>query len=133
MSVLFANAVDVLLKYLRPARPDMTFGTTVPVTRDATSPTGLVVLRRIGGTADRVTDRPRVDLLVWHSTEFKAQQLAQQLRSLLLFDLPGQIVDGHVVYDVTEFSGPTAFPDPAGSSQPIVLFTVEIGIRGANT
>ena len=124
-TVVFANAVDVLLKYLRPARSDVTFGTGVGTDRP------LVQLRRVGGVAERVTDRPRVDLLVWHTSEFKAQGLAQELRSLLLFDLPGQVVDGHTVYDLTEFSGPSAFPDPAGSDQPIVLFTVEIGIRGA--
>jgi hypothetical protein len=127
-SVLYANAVDVLLKYLRPADPGTEFGTTL----DGSSPS-FVALRRVGGVAERVTDRPRIDLLIRQTSEFKAQELAQTLRQLLLFDLPGRTVDGHTVYDVTEFAGPTAYPDPAGSDLPVVLLTLEVGIRGASS
>lgn len=127
--VTFPNAVDVLLKYLRPVEPTVEFGTS----RDGGSPTPLVVLRRVGGVSARVTDLARVDVLVWHSSEFKAMALAQTLRGRLLFDLPGRVVDGHPVYAVTEFAGPADYPDPAGSAQPIVLFTVEVAVRGAST
>lgn len=131
--VTFPNAVDVLLTYLRATAPSTVFGATVPVSRDSTAPTALVVLRRVGGVSTRVTDNARVDVLVWHSSEFKAMALAQTVRGLLLFDLPGRVVDDHPVYAVTEFTGPAGYPDPAGSAQPIVLFTIEVAIRGAST
>lgn len=139
--LLFPNAQDVALKYLRTALPerdepeaqDVDVSTKVPTSREGTAAEPLVVVRRVGGLTDgRVSDVPRLDFMVWHSSEFKAERLAQIVRSLVLFDLPGRVVDGHTVYGVTEFSGPAQFPDPAGSSAPIYLFTAEPQIRGAS-
>lgn len=139
--LLFANAQDIAITYLRAALADRdedvaqgaAVSATVPTTRTGTETTPLVVVRRVGGLTDgRVVDVPRLDFMVWHATEFKAERLAQIVRSLVLFDLPGQVVNGHTVYGVTEFSGPAQFPDPAGSAAPIYLFTAEPQIRGAS-
>ena len=134
---VFANAPALLVDYLRPAlaaSPDPLLAgvlvlVTVPPTRSSSAPP-LLVIRRSGGPAEYpVRDRPRLDFMAWHETEFKASHLAAAVRSLLLYDLPGQVINGHVCYRPAEFSGPLPYPDPAGSSVPIVMFTVEIPIR----
>ena len=134
---VFANAQAILVDYLRPTLAGLTdpvlsgliVGTKVPATRTLDGPP-LLVVRRSGGPAETpILDRPRLDFLVWHETEFRATAVANIVRSLLLYDLPGQVHDDHVVYRPVEFSGPTAYPDPAGSATPIVMFTVEVRIR----
>lgn len=137
MTPTFANAQAVLIDYLRPALaalsdPVLTglvVGTTVPPSRASGSPP-LLVVRRSGGVAERpILDRPRIDVLCWAATEFKATAIANITRGLLLYDLPGRVVDGFTCYQPVEFSGPLAYPDPAGSAVPVVLFTLEVKIR----
>lgn len=141
MPVVYPNAQAVLVNYLRPALaanadPVLTglvIGTTVPTTHNAPGPP-LLVVRRSGGPAEwPVRDRPLIDFLAWHSTEFKATAVASIVRSLIHHDLPGRVVDGHTVYRPREFSGPTPYPDPAGSAVPVVMFTAEIPIRVRST
>ncbi|MDV6290327.1 hypothetical protein R2F25_30430 [Streptomyces sp. UP1A-1] len=84
-------------------------------------------LERIGGTrVDLVTDRPRIDVHCWASTEAAAMDLAQLARALL-FAMPGW--RGAVAYDVAEVGGPNTLPDPT-SDQPRVVFAVEVSLRG---
>jgi predicted benzoate:H+ symporter BenE len=131
----FANATALLIDWLRiqyAAREDavlanVVVGATVPPTRTGSAP--LVVVRRSGGVAELVRDRPRLDFMHWHSTEFKASAAAAITRALVLYTLPGQVLDGHTIYKTSEFSGPLPYPDPAGSNIPIVMLSVEIPIR----
>jgi hypothetical protein len=137
MTPTFANAQAVLVNYLRPALAALVdpvlsgliVGTTVPPLRDSGSPP-LLVVRRSGGVAEPpVLDRPRLDFLCWSTTEFKATAIANITRGLLLYDLPGRVVDGFTCYQPVEFSGPLPYPDPAGSAVPICMFTIEVKIR----
>lgn len=136
MSPEFANAPALIIDWLRtqyaaladPLLDDVTVGASVPPTR--TDATPLVVVRRSGGIASRpVLDRPRLDFMHWHQTEFKASAIAAITRSLVLYELPGEVLGGHTLYSPTELSGPIPYPDPAGSAIPIVMFTMEIPIR----
>lgn len=137
MSPQFANPQALLVSWLRTqfaASDDellagVVVGAAVPATR--TSASGpLLVVRRSGGVAKRpVLDRPRIDFMHWHATEFQATGFANLTRAFLLYDLPGQVVDGHTVYRPVEFAGPAPYPDPAGSIVPIVMFTMEIPVR----
>jgi hypothetical protein len=122
--VTFPDIVTSLLPYLRAQIASVTFAASVPNPR----PTGaLVTLRRSGGVeSSPVTDRPRVDAQVWHTSEFNAFALAAQVRAHLIA-APGRVAG---IYKATTFLGPTPVPDP-DSSQPRVLFTVEFILRGA--
>lgn len=134
---VFGNAQALLIDWLRPiltAHPDpvlsgIVLGVTVPASRSASGPP-LLVVRRSGGPAQwPVLDLPRLDFMCWHTTEFKATAVANIVRALVMYDLRGQVVDGHNFYRVVEFQGPLPFPDPAGSPTPIVMFTAELRIR----
>ena len=127
----FANAPALLITWLRlqPGLAGVTVAGAVPPSR-ATGSAPLVVVRRSGGVAERpVRDRPRLDFLCWHTTEYDASALAAIVRSLVHYTLPGQVLGGHTVYKPIEFSGPGLYPDPAGSNVPVVMFTEEIPIR----
>jgi hypothetical protein len=133
----FANAQALIITYLRGAlasRNDavlsgLIIGASVPPSR-AIGSSPLLVVRRSGGPAKTpVQDRPRLDFLCWAATEYKATAIANIIRSLLLYDLPGQVIDGHTVYKPAEFAGPSSYPDPAGSAVPVVMMTLEIPIR----
>ena len=101
---------------------------SVPESRIDDSP--LVVLRRIGGTVTwPVLDTSTIDFLCWHKSEYDAERLAQVVRSILIYELPGTMLGGHTFYQPKEFSGPSAYPDPAGSTIKITMFTLEIPVR----
>lgn len=122
--VTFPDVVVSLLAYLKPLNLGVTFAAAVPNPRPAGP---LVTLRRSGGTeSSPVTDRPRVDVQVWHSSEFQAFALAATIRAQLL-GTPGRVGG---ISRADTFTGPTPIPDP-DSSQPRVLFTVELVLRGA--
>lgn len=90
-------------------------------------PTRFVRLERVGGTrADRITDRPRIDVQCWGASDEDAHDLQQLVRALL-FAMPGW--RGAVAYDVVEVGGPNTLPDPA-SGQPREVFAVEVSLRG---
>lgn len=123
----FPDGVAVVRAYLRDALvargEDVPVGARVPNPR----PARFVRLERIGGTRlDLVTDRPRIDVHCWASTEAAAMDLAQLARALL-FAMPGW--RGAVAYDVAEVGGPNTLPDPE-SEQPRVVFAVEVSLRG---
>ena len=125
--VTFPDIVTALLPHLRTQIAGVTFAASVPNPR----PTGpLVTLRRAGGT-DRVNgiyDRPRIDVQVWHSSEFSALALAAQVRAHLLA-APGRVAG---VSRASTFTGPIPIPDES-SDQPRVLLTVELQIKGAQS
>jgi hypothetical protein len=134
----FGNAPALLVSWLRDElelRSDevlagVIVGGTVPPKRDHLSAPPLVVVRRSGGIATwPVLDRPRLDFLHWHKTEFQATALANITRELLLYGLRGSIVDDHTIYQPVEFAGPGLYPDPAGSDVSVVMYSLEVPIR----
>jgi hypothetical protein len=136
MSPTFANVQELLITWLRtelalqtdPLEHDALVAEDVPPGW-AGSP-ALVVVRRSGGPAEwPVIDLPRVDFLCRADTEYNAQKLAATVRGLIVYTLKGCILQGRTVYRIREFSGPTRYPDPAGSPVPLVMFTEEIRIR----
>jgi len=107
---------------------DVTVAGKVPPTRTSHGP--LVVVRRSGGVLARpILDKPRLDFMCWHETEYKARALAAIVRGMVMFELSGEVLDSHTVYQPVEFSGPSLYPDPAGSDIPIVMFSAEIPVR----
>jgi hypothetical protein len=138
MSPYFANAPALLIDWLRDELAGagldylegVVVGGTVPPERDPWASSPLLVVRRSGGVAQTpIRDRPRLDFLHWHSTEYLASNFANVTRALLLFELPGAVLDEHTIYRPTEFAGPSLYPDPAGSSVPIVMYSLEVPIR----
>lgn len=123
-----ADAQKVICQYLRTVTT-VTVGGKVPTTRTLDSGP-LVVVRRSGGTFSRpIRDKAQVDILVWHTSEALAMELANSLRSFMWFSMSGQVIDGHTIYKPSEVSGPQFYPDPAGATVPIVMFSMEIPIR----
>ena len=123
--ITYPDAVALALPYLRTALADPTV--TVAASVPSTRPAKLVYLRRAGGT-DRVhhiLDRPRIDVQVWHSSEFAALALADLVRAHLLA-APGLVAG---VSRASTFLGPTPIPDPE-SDTPRALLTVEWQVRG---
>lgn len=93
-------------------------------------PEQFVLLQRHGGIrATVVTDAPQVGIECWAPTDGQAHDLAQTCRAQLLYALPGEVLDGHAVYRVDEFGGPSNLPDPASTS-PRYVAEFQIHIRG---
>lgn len=136
MNRQFANVPALLIDWLRTqyaARGDavaqgVLIAAAVPPGRTADSGP-LIVVRRAGGVARLVRDRARIDFLHWHGTEYDASALASITRALVLYALPGCVLGGHTVYRTVEVAGPAPYPDPAGSSLPIIMFTAEVPVR----
>lgn len=128
-TVAFPDAELVCVDYLvdelalrdEPFADDVAVGTRKP----SPMPHGPVIqVRRVGGLRQTVvTDQPRIDLLVWHSTDKNARDLTELARALLC--RPAR--EGGL--EAEEFAGPTRFADP-DSDQPRWLLTVEFVLRG---
>jgi hypothetical protein len=140
---IYPDAEQVATLYLRAQlaalapEPDYATGTAVaaayPPARDAGR---YVRFRRSGGTSRRPNDYPRLDVQVWHEDYMGRMNLAQLALSLI------GAADGAVVSDaslprsttlgeVSEFVGPGRFDDPEVPGRELILFTVEIPMRGA--
>lgn len=89
-------------------------------------------VRRIGGVRDSiVADNPRLDLFSWGNSDTDAHDMAQLLRSLM-YAMRGSTHEGTFVYNVTEFAGIQAIPDPdTGRSRYLQSF--EVRLRGTQT
>lgn len=83
----------------------------------------MVIVRRDGGAASGVLDRPRLSVRVWAKTEQDATDLAR-LVAALLWAAP----DGAPVVAVAQLSGAVAVPDESG--QPLRFQTFELTTRG---
>jgi hypothetical protein len=118
----FPDAQLVVADHLRPLLGPVPIGVQVPNPRPAV----FVTVRRAGGVRDRVTDRPRIDVLAWADTDTAAHDLVGVCRRHLAA-LPG-VRGGVRVTAVAEFAGPVPAPDPSG--QPRWLVTYEITLRG---
>lgn len=86
---------------------------------------GVVQVRRVGGVPNTpVTDRARIDFLVWADNDEDVHDLTQTVRAVMHLLRPAR-----TAYLVEEFAGPTRFADP-DSDQPRWLLTLEIAVRG---
>lgn len=71
-----------------------------------------VTLFRTGGPrGSLVSDVPQVTFDTRAATEGRASAIALMTRALVL-SLKGDVLAGHQVYDVGEFTGPANLPDP---------------------
>lgn len=122
LPVTYPDVQLVVIDYLRPLIAPTTIGVRVPTTR----PAKFVTIRRAGGVAEGLTDRPRLDLFAWAGSDEAASDLLQALRRHLAL-LPRAHAS---VRGVDEFSGPIPAPDE--SSQPRWLMTYEIALRGSS-
>lgn len=132
--VVFPDAVEIVRAYLDAELPasghSEATGAVVDVREPNPWPADVPVIRvrRSGGIDDRiVTDNPRIDLIVWHTRESLAAQLAELCRGLLR-GLPGTHAAG-TVHRVATFAGPVSAFDE-DREQPRYLLTVELGTRG---
>ena len=120
--VTYPDPVKAAIDYLRLHLTGVAVGARVPNPR----PIPFVHVRRAGGVeSGPVTDQPRIDVQVWHNSEFDAADLADHARYLLL----GAVGRMPSAVSASTFLGPTPVPDPE-SAQARYLFTVEIGMRG---
>lgn len=55
-------------------------------------------------------DRPNLDVDTFHSTRDLARSFAQEVGDAILFELPGQMIDGATFLRTREFSGPSIAP-----------------------
>ncbi len=124
LPLLFPDAELIVVEFLR------TRLTGVPVhVRVPHENTGrFVQVRRSGGLAETVYDRPRIDVNAWADSDEDAKDLAQLARAHL-GDIRGTR-SGHMVAGVTDFAGLAPVPDQSG--QPRWFFSVEITVRGSS-
>lgn len=117
--LLYPDAQAVLIGYLAPLVAPVPVHGRIPTTRPAT----FVQVRRVGGTADGVLDRARLDLWAWADTDERAHDLCMTLRRHVAA-MPGS----NRVAAVAEFAGPLPAPDE--SNQPRWLVSYEVALRG---
>ena len=124
--VLFPDIEELLCAWLRAELDDVPVGNKLPNPR----PDPFVLVQRHGGTRHTiVTDAAQIGLECWARHDYEAHDLLQHCRSLLIYRLPGQILDGHTVYRVDEFGGPSNLPDPASTS-PRWVMELQVHVRG---
>jgi hypothetical protein len=105
---------------------DLTLGSQLPSPRPDLP---FIWMRRVGGfTTGRATDRARLDVHVYHRDEFRAYQLTQLARGILL---AWPFIDSTVCKGAFEFSGPGPVPDDMWPEAFRFYFTVEIVLRGS--
>ncbi|GGX01914.1 hypothetical protein [Streptomyces chryseus] len=125
----FPDSVEIYSRYVRETMANrgdpVHVGAKVPSPR----PARFVRVQRIGGARlDRVTDRPRLDVHCWGTTEAQAWDLVKVVRALT-FVMPGW--RGVVAYDVNEVGGPNLLED-AATSLPRYAFAVDVSLRGTS-
>jgi len=124
--VLFPDIEELLCTWLRTELGDIPVGNKMPNPR----PDPFVLIQRHGGVRQTVvTDAAQVGLECWAGRDYEAHDLLQRCRALLLYRLPGQILDGHTVYRVDEMGGPSNLPDPT-SSMPRWVMELQVHVRG---
>lgn len=122
LPVLFPDAELAVIAHLRPALDPVEVHVQVPTDR----PDLFLTIRRSGGTASGLTDRPLIDVFAWARTDEDAKDLAQ-LALAHMGAIRGRR-DGVSVTGVTEYAGLSPAPDQ--SNQPRWTFSVELSIRG---
>ncbi len=129
--VVTPDAEIATLDYLRPllaARAEpyaagVKVGTVVPSTRP------FVQVRRIGGSSEVPgVDQPRLDVIVYHDTDFNRMALARLCWGLLKAAAADRAGTAVVSY-VSTLLGPRQMPDPANASARVAMFTVDLLVR----
>ncbi len=124
--LVFPDVEALLTAWLRGQLTGVTVGNKVPNPR----PDPFVLIQRHGGLRQTVvTDAAQVGLECWAGRDYEAHDLLQQCRSLLLYQIPGQILSGYTVYRVDEVGGPSNLPDPT-SSMPRWVMELQVHVRG---
>lgn len=127
--VLFPDAEEVVVGFLRGALDDRGDTAEVATRVPNPRPSRLVLVRRLGGPRlNLVADDPQIGVECWDGDTATAHDLAQVCRALI-HTMTGRAVDGVPVYRVAELAGPANLPDPL-SDQPRYVFTVQIAMRG---
>ena len=119
----FPDALSLVVAYLTAQNPGVDVVTRVPIPR----PEQLIQVRRVGGTADLVRDRARIDVFAWAPTDLEAMTLALAVRAQI-WALAGKSTLGPVCYRVAETMGPRQFDDQI-SQTPRVWATFALDIR----
>ena len=124
--LVFPDVEALLTAWLRGQLTGVTVGNKVPNPR----PDPFILIQRHGGLRQTVvTDAAQVGLECWAGRDYEAHDLLQQCRSLLLYQIPGQILSGYTVYRVDEMGGPSNLPDPT-SSMPRWVMELQVHVRG---
>ena len=124
--LVFPDVEALLTAWLRGQLTGVTVGNKLPNPR----PDPFVLIQRHGGVRQTVvTDAAQVGLECWAGRDYEAHDLLQQCRSLLLYQIPGQILSGYTVYRVDEVGGPSNLPDPT-SSMPRWVMELQVHVRG---
>lgn len=124
--LVFPDVEALLTAWLRGQLTGVTVGNKLPNPR----PDPFVLIQRHGGVRQTVvTDAAQVGLECWAGRDYEAHDLLQQCRSLLLYQIPGQILSGYTVYRVDEMGGPSNLPDPT-SSMPRWVMELQVHVRG---
>lgn len=122
LPVVHPDVQLMVVSHLRPLLASAGAETHVKV--PGVRPVTFVTVRRSGGTAAGILDRPLVDVFAWAGTDEDAHDLAQLARGHLA-NLPAS--DGRARH-LEEYAGLSPAPDP--SNAPRWTFTVEITTRG---
>lgn len=93
----FPDAEDVGLELLATAG-DVRLATPV----DLVPP--IIVVRKVGGTDDGITDRPRLEVQVYESSRVAARDLAEQCRQIVLAAPATQVAGVSIDKTATETS-----------------------------
>lgn len=125
MSVLFANAVAVVMSRLKVALPALVFVHDIPTTRP---PTFIRILRTGGPRTNLVVDGAQITIESWAATADVAETNAQLVRAQLNA-LPEQFGVTPPIYLVEELSGPQELPDPVSSSRRVTWSAI-VHLRG---
>lgn len=100
-------------------------GTVVPAARP------FLQVRRIGGASELPgVDQPRIDVIVYHDSDYNRMGFAMSCWALLkaaAADRAGQAVVSYVETTL----GPRQMPDPANPSARVAMFTVDLLVRAA--
>jgi hypothetical protein len=116
--------------------PDYAAGAVVAASYPPAAPAARHVrLRRSGGTARFPNDYPRLDVQVRHEDMVGRMDLALLVRRLMLECKGVRFDDAALPFAVTlgepaEFTGPGRFPDPDNQGGELILFTIEVPMRG---
>lgn len=131
--VVTPDAELAVLDYLRPllaARAEP-YAAGVKVQTVVSSTRPLIQPSRIGGASELPgVDQPRLDLVVYHDTDFNRMALATLAWSLLKAAASDRAGSAVVSY-VSTLMGPRKMPDPADSTKRVAMFTVDLLVRPA--
>lgn len=120
----FPDVIDLLRDHLLTLSGPDDIATRVPDPR----PTRWWQIRRVGGTADTVRDRARVDVFTWHQTDEDAMADALVVRAGIWALSGTTLLGGVQCYRIEETLGPRQFDDPI-TGLPRVLATYVLHVR----